>query len=394
MKRESFFQSMLFQKMVTGVLLVAVFVAMFCGILALSGGGKLMTMTRGGKHTKAVRELHMMKVTDPSDTKAIEALMYEVIDEVFLYRGWENDTAPFSVSVEGDLLSIAYNVCINRPDSFERLTADYSAIFLALIPKIRQIQWQYQEIQYGAELSERTLRYDWKMIQDEELIDASLAKTAKLSSAADFGASASALQILVNSFTYCDAYYEKSDKKAAVEVTEEQMIREIEALPADRVRSYDNMAKNTEIYVEGIPTYGRQEQNRSVWDTFCEKTKNGEPASIIIGSYNSLENLSPEEDGSVSYCNVHFDGEKYYALYDYVGSDRSDDFGDGIVTGKYLLSGSMRDDSSIIYHYITDDPSVSWDDFMYSGLYAGTYEFAPVEMVEAHCVMYEYKAVE
>lgn len=392
MRKGKLWNSMLCQKVVIGIFLIVLFVVSFMGIFLVSGGSlaesDMIAMRREGNHTKEVQELYSLKVIDASDTQAIEKLMYTVIDEVFLYRGWDNDTDPFSIDIEGDLLLIDYNVCMNRPDSFQRLTADYSAIFLALIQDIRQIQWEYDEIQYGGIPELKTLHYDWKMMQNEDFIDSAIAKVAKGSAAKDFGASASALQLLVNSFTYYERYKAVAEKKPAVEVTEEQMKQEILDLPLERIRSYKNMTKCKDIYVEGASVYSKQDYNREIWDAFYEKVQKGEPASVIVGGYNSLENAALDQNGSVYYCNIHYDGVRFHVLYDFVDSTRTDDFGDGVQTGKFFLcSESDINDIPMTNYYVCDDPSVSWRDAVYSGIYAGTGEFTPIDMVEVNGVM-------
>lgn len=375
--------SMLFQKLAATVVLLAVFWAAFYLILFAAGDyeRKRVAMQRAGNHMEEVERLHALKVLNPTDTEAVEKLMYAIIDETFLYRGWNNDKEPFTVTTEKDLLLIDYNVWILRPDSFIKKTADYSALLLALIPDIRQIQWEYDEIQEGGTSELKTLYYDWNMMKDEEFTDSAIAKLAKNSVAKDFGASASALQLLTDSLSYYERYQSPKEKKAVVTVTEEQMKQEILDLPLEDIRSYENLKKCETIYVEAINSEDKEEYNTEVWESFYEKVQKNEPASVIIGGYNVLENVQPDEDGSVYYCNVHYDGEQFYVLFDFVDSDRNDDFSDGMQTGKYLVhSDSTINDISAEDYFICDDPSVSWRDIMFSGTYAGINDLAPIDL--------------
>ena len=379
---------MIYQKIRDGVILVLVFIAAFTGILSISdgftSGSSRIVKVREGRHTKEVEKLMDLKVLDITDTQGIKNLLYAVIDDVFLFRGWNDDKEPFEVEVTGEMLQIKYQVHINRPDSFRRLTGDYSAIILALMPKIHQIQWKYQEMQYGGTLETKNIIYDWNQLKRDVFSDSKAEGVVKYSNAKDFGATASSLQLLIDQLAYFDKGKIEEKKKPAVEVTEAQMKEEIKALLYTNVRSYNEITKYDNIYVESAGAFDKKEYNRELWDDFYGKVQKGEPASVIIGGYNSLENADLDKNGSVYFCNIHYDGVQFYILYDFIDSKRADDFGEGVVTGKYLLTDS---DDEMIYYYVSDDCSISWRDVVLSSLYSGSDKFTPYDRITAHMVM-------
>ena len=129
----------------------------------------------------------------------------------------------------------------------------------------------------------------------------------------------------------------------------------------------------------------RKEYRKKLWDEFCEKAEKGEAASVIIAGYNSLEDAKIEENGSVSYTYLCFDGVRYYALYDFVGKDRKDSF--EMVSGKYLLySESNINDIPMGDYYITDDASLSTRDSMYAAFYGGMTEYVSMAVPELYVV--------
>lgn len=375
---------MLYQKLGAGILLTAVFLVLFIGTLCmgegLQEGGERILMRREGRHTEQAEQLHALKVLDASDMQGIEALMHQIIDEVFLYGGLDGDMEPFLLSAEKDVLKVQYQVNINRPDSFLKLTGDYSAIILALVPDIRQVEWTYPEIQAGGRFETKTLKYNWKMMQKDDFIDGDICKITKRAAAENFGASAADLQFLLEHF----AYYEKgklsSERETAPDIDRQKIQEELFALPD----SYEKAAKCEGIYVSADGAFSREDYNRGVWDEFYQKVKNGKEASVIIGNYNSLENALPEQAGSVYYSYVCYDGQGYYVLYDFVDSDGMHDFDTEVEQGKYLLKSGMEEGgSSAAVYYLTDDASVSWRDVLYSSLYAGVNECTPAQPVRA-----------
>lgn len=103
---------MLFQKLKTGILLTVVFLILFVGILCITEGikegGDRIFMRREGRHTKQAEQLHALKVLNVSDVQGIKVLMHRVIDEVFLYEGFDGNMEPFILSTEKDVLKIQY----------------------------------------------------------------------------------------------------------------------------------------------------------------------------------------------------------------------------------------------------------------------------------------------
>lgn len=388
MKRNRKENNMIYQKTRDGVILMLVFIVFFTGILSISdgftAGSSRIVRVREGRHTEEVEKLMGLKVLDTTDTQGIKNLLSSVIDDVFLFRGWNDDKEPFEAAVTEKMLQIKYHVHINRPDSFRRLTGDYSAIILALIPKIHQVQWTYQEMQDGGTLETKNIIYDWKQLKKEIFFDSEAESVVKYSNVRDFGATASSLQRLIDQLVYFDEGKIEEKKKPAVKVTEAQMKEEIEALPLTNVRSYNEITKYDNIYVESAGAFDKKEYNRELWDDFYEKVQNGEPASVIVGGYNSLENADLDKNGSVYFCNIHYDGVQFYILYDFIDSKRADDFGEGVVTGKYLLTDS---DDTMTCYYVSDDCSVSWRDIGYSVVYSGLHEFTPYESITAYTVM-------
>lgn len=375
---------MFYQKLRTGIFLTVVFLVTFAGILCieegLQQGGSRICMRRDGKHTKQAEQLHSLKVLDVSDRQGIKTLMYQVIDEVFLYGGADGNMEPFVLSTEKDVLKIQYQVNINRPDSFQRLTGDYSAIILALVPDIRQIEWTYPEIQAGGSFDTKTLKYNWTMMQKDDFIDSDICEITKKTAAKNFGASASDLQFLIEHL----AYYEKgkfsSEKEHVVKLDKQKIQKELMALPD----SYGKAAENKTIYVSRTGALPQKDDNRKIWDDFEIKVQRGEAASVVIGNYNSLENALPEQTGSVYYSYVCYDGNTYSVMYDFVGSDGTHDFDAGVEQGKYILKSEIKEDnSSADVYYLTDDASISWRDVLYSTLYAGANECTPVEPAKA-----------
>lgn len=382
--------NMLYQKLKAGVLLVIVFILAFAGFLCVTEGfpegGRRVLMQRAGMHTKQTEQLHASKVIDTSDSQKIKELLYQVIDKVFLYEGFDGEMEPFTFSVEDNILKLKLNVNINRPDSFQRLTGDYSAILLALIPDLKQIEWQYPEIQNGGVINTDIL-YTWPMIQKKDFVDSAICKAAKNAVAQNYGSSPSALQFLIEHLTYYDKGKLPEKKKPDLKIDKKQMQKDLEALPV----SYDEAVKCDEIYVEFFGYSSQNEKkdyNRKVWDTFYQKTQKGEAASVIVGKYNSLENAAQNQTGSVYYCYICYDGIQYSYLYDFVDSNGNHDFEDGVMHGKYLLESDLEvSGNPMTNYYITDDASVSWRDVMYSTIYSGINESTPIEPVEADVVV-------
>lgn len=375
---------MLLKKCIMGLILTMVFFLLFAGILCgtdgWSKGINRILMRRDGRHTRQAEQLYALKVIDLSNKQGIKELLYQVIDEVFLYQGLDGDREPFTFAVEKGILKIQYYVNINRPNSFQRLTGDYSAIILALIPGISQIEWKYPEIQAGGYAKMKTLLYDWPMVQEQGFIDRKICNAAKLSVAKSFGASASDLQFLMDH----SAYYEKGkmplDKNLPSSFEEAEMKKELMELP----NSYKKATECENIYVgKYLSSAGSRDFNRKVWDAFYKKVQEGQSASIIIGNYNSLENAQPDQAGSIYYSYICYDGSRYYILQDFVGSDGIHDLEGGVTQAKYLLESKVKKEGeSEVVYYLTDDASVSWRDVFYSNMYSAVNDLTPAEPVK------------
>lgn len=376
--------------------LVGVFVVALAAILCMTvrPDKEIVPMQKGGNYTKEVEKLYKNKVKDSTDQKAVKKLLSAVISKDFL-DSYDETVTPFTCEVQADVLQIDLAMWISRPDSFRKLSGDYSAIFLALIPDVKRVQWRYEEIQYGGTTETVHLHYDWPMMQKEDFVDASVCGVTKSAEAGDFGASASSLQQLINSFTYYEKGKIQVEAEALAVFDEEQMKKELRDLPRAYKRSYKESIKCKEIYVSQLGYYStdaekgadliRKEYRKKLWDEFCEKAEKGEAASVIIAGYNSLEDAKIEENGSVSYTYLCFDGVRYYALYDFVGKDRKDSF--EMVSGKYLLySESNINDTPMGDYYITDDASLSSRDRMYAAFYGGMTEYVSMAVPELYVV--------
>lgn len=359
---------------------------------------EVVPMKKGGNYTKETGMLYQKKVRDATDEEALNKLLSAVISKDFL-ESLDETVVPFSCTVQENVLQINLNMWICLPDSFRRLSGDYSAIFLALIPQVKMVQWQYEEVQEGGVTKTVNLHYDWSMMQKEDFIDASICQVAKSAQAGDFGASASSLQQLINSFTYYEKGKTPVEKKALAVFDEEQMKKELRDLPGTYKRSYQEVIKCEGICVEQLGYYSekegeekklfKKEYRTELWDEFLEKTKRGEAASVILADYNSLEDAKIDENGSVCFTYLCFDGVKYYALYDYVGKDRKDDF--SMVSGKYLLySEDTINNISMGNYYITDDASLSYRDAMYAPLYGGMTKYISFAAPELSVVRHTY----
>lgn len=340
-------------------------------------------MRREGMHTEQIQQLYSLKVLDVSDIQGIEALLYQVIDEVFLYEGIDGDMAPFTASVEKGILKIKYSVNINRPDSFRRYVGTYSAIIFALMPDISGVEWSYEEIQTGGMAETKTIFYDWEMVQDKDFVDRGICQAAKRSAAKSFGASASDLQFLLNHSDYYRKGKMPPEKEPAFSLDKRKIKKEFAKLPD----SYAKAAECDDIYVneQNSILLGRQKEDRqNVWNSFYRKVRKGVAASIIIANYNSLENAAPDQRGSVYYRYLSYDGISYYLLDDFVSADGSHDYDGEVVQAEYLLEGKMENDgTSVMIYYLTDDVSVSWRDVLYSNVYSAVNEFTPACPVKA-----------
>lgn len=355
-------------------------------------------MKKGGSYTKETGTLYQKKVEDAKDEEALNKLLLAVISKDFL-ESYDETVVPFSCTIQGDVLQIHLNMWISLPDSFRRLSGDYSAIFLALIPQIKMVQWRYEEVQERGATKTVNLRYDWAMTQKADFIDASICQVTKSAEAKDFGASASSLQQLIDSFTYYEKGKTPVEKKALAVFGEERMKRELRDLPGTYKRSYEEATKREELYVEQFGYYRGEEEGelklikkeyrKELWDEFLEKTERGEAASLIIAGRNLQEDAEIDENGSVKFIYLCFDGVKYYALYDYVGKDRKDSF--DMVSGKYLLySEDTINDISMGNYYITDDASLSYRDGMYAPLYGGMTKYISFATPELYMVRFVY----
>jgi len=382
------------------IVLVGVFVVVLAAVLCMTvrKDAKVVPMKKGGNYTKETGALYQKKVGDATDEEALKKLLLAVISKDFL-ESFDETIEPFSCAVQADVLQINLNMWICLPDSFRRLSGDYSAIFLALIPQIRTVQWQYEEVQEGGFTKTVNLHYDWSMMQKEDFIDASICQAAKSAQAGDFGASASSLQQLIDSFTYYEKGKTPVEKKALAVFDEEQMKKELRDLPGTYKRSYQEVIKCEGICVEQLGYYSeeegeekklvRKEYRMELWDEFLEKTRRGEAASVIIAGHNGLEDAKIDENGSVCFKYLCFDGVKYHALYDYVGKDRKDSF--SMVSGKYLLySEDTINNISMGNYYITDDASLSFRDGMYAPLYGGMTEYISFATPELSVVRHIY----
>lgn len=376
-------------------MLVGIFVAVFVGILCMtdSFGSEVVPMKKGGSYTQKVEQLYELKVVDIDDKKAVKELLAAVISKDFI-ESYDDSVIPFSFQIKNDVLQIKIAMWISRPDSFRKMTGDYSALFLALISDIKRVHWQYEEVQYGGTTETVNLQYDWSMMQKGDFVDAAVCKTVKFSSARDFGASASSLQRLVDSFTYFEEGKTPVEKQSLFSVDEERMKEELRELPRAYKRSYEASKKCEELYIEGIGYYGnkkklrKKEYRTKLWDTFYHKAEKGEAASVVVAGYQADAAL--DENGSVYYCYLCYDGDRYYALYDYVDENRADNFGDGMVSGKYLLEEETTiNDIVTKNYYITDDPSLSYRDWMYAVLYGGMTEYVSMN----HPVLYPVRTV-
>ena len=382
------------------IALVGVFVVALAAVLCMTirKDAEVVPMKKGGNYTKETRMLYQKKVRDATDEEALHKLLSAVISKDFL-ESLDETVVPFSCTVQDSVLQIHLNMWICLPDSFRRLSGDYSAIFLALIPQVKMVQWQYEEVQEGGVTKTVNLHYDWSMMQKEDFIDASICQVAKSAQAGDFGASASSLQQLINSFTYYEKGKTPVEKKALAVFDEEQMKKELRDLPGTYKRSYQEVIKCEGICVEQLGYYSekegeekklfKKEYRTELWDEFLEKTKRGEAASVILADYNSLEDAKIDENGSVCFTYLCFDGVKYYALYDYVGKDRKDDL--SMVSGKYLLySEDTINNISMGNYYITDDASLSYRDAMYAPLYGGMTKYISFAAPELSVVRHTY----
>ncbi len=378
------------------IVLVGVFIVVLAAVLCMTvrKDVEVVPMKKGGSYTKETGALYQKKVEDASDEEALNKLLFAVISKDFL-ESYDETIEPFTCTVQADVLQIHLNMWISLPDSFRRLSGDYSAIFLALIPQIRMVQWQYEEVQEGGFTKTVNLQYDWSMMQKEDFIDALICQVAKSAEAKDFGASASSLQQLIDSFTFYEKGKTPVEKEALAVFDEEQMKRELRDLPGTHKRSYEEATKCEELYVEQFGYYHeeegeelkliKKEYRTKLWDEFLEKTERGEAASLVLAGHNVLEDAKVDEDGSVCFTYLCFDGVKYYALYDYVGKDRKDSF--NMVSGKYLLySEDTINDISMGNYYITDDASLSYRDGMYAPLYGGMTEYISFARPELYVV--------
>ena len=382
------------------LVLVGIVVAILAAILCMMvrPDTEVVPMQKGGNYTKEAEQLYKKRIQDVTDKKAVKELLAAVISEDFT-ESIDESIEPFTCEIRGDALFIDFAMWIVRPDSFRRLTGDYSAIFLALIPDIRTVQWRYEEMQHGGITKTVTLYYDWAMMQKEDFIDASVCQVANSTKARDFGISASSLQMLINSFTYYEKGKTPKETKVLEKFEEDEMKKKLRDLPRSHKRSYNESIKCEELYVGALGYYSKEaekgaeffqkEYRRELWDSFLEKVKRGEAASVIIAEYNLLEDAKIEENGSVYYTYICYDGVRYYALYDFVKKDREDSF--EMVSGKYLLqSEDTINDISLRNYYITDDASLSYRDSMYAVYYGGMTEFASFIRPELHVVKTEY----
>lgn len=382
------------------LVLVGIVVAILAAILCMMvrPDTEVVPMQKGGNYTKEAEQLYKKRIQDVTDKKAVKELLAAVISKDFT-ESIDESIEPFTCEIQGDALFIDFAMWIVRPDSFRRLTGDYSAIFLALIPDIRTVQWRYEEMQHGGITKTVTLYYDWAMMQKEDFIDASVCQVANSTKARDFGISASSLQMLINSFTYYEKGKTPKETKVLEKFEEDEMKKKLQDLPRSHKRSYNESIKCEELYVGALGYYSKEaekgaeffqkEYRRELWDSFLEKVKRGEAASVIIAEYNLLEDAKIEENGSVCYTYICYDGVRYYALYDFVKKDREDSF--EMVSGKYLLqSEDTINDISLRNYYITDDASLSYRDSMYAVYYGGMTEFASFARPELHVVKTEY----
>ncbi len=400
MVKRRIFHSIRYKEEKMELVLVGIVVVALAAVLCMMvrPDTEVVPMQKGGNYTKEVEQLYKKKVVDVTDKKAVKELLTAVISKDFL-ESFDESIEPFTCEIQGDVLWIDFAMWIVRPDSFRRLTGDYSAVFLALIPDIRTVQWTYEEMQYGGTTKTVNLHYDWAMMKNEDFIDAAVCKAAGSTKARDFGVSASSLQQLVNNFTYYEKGKMQKEAKALAVFEEEEMKKKLRDLPYAYKRSYNESIKCEELYVGALGYYCedvekgveffQKEYRRELWDSFLEKAGRGEAASVIIAGHNLIEDAKIEENGSVYYTYICYDGVKYYALYDFVKKDRRDSF--EMVSGKYLLqSEETINDIAMRNYYITDDASLSYRDSMYAGCYGGMTEYCSMAFPELHVVKTDY----
>ena len=374
--------SMFYRKAGSGMLLTGIFVALFTAVLCMSGRWDSITpMKRGGNYTKQVQDLYDQRVADGEKISEKEKL--QKIDEL-LGSVISDDFGTYTFQIIGtkdELLRITFDRWIVRPDSMRKKAADYSALLLALMPKTKAIQWNYQEVQYKATTKTVNLQFDWNRLQDSECGDSGLAGAIAGANRKDYEISASALQLLVNQLTYCEFGKNLPKKKVLKPADQENMQKELGSLP----RSHREICKRTDMYIEAseysmADSSVIRKKQKKLWQEFQEKTKKGETASIIIGSYNVLTELKDDEKGSAAYCYLWYDGKQYTAVYDFLKKGGNDSFSNA--TGKYL-EDDVWDETGVKLHYyfISDDNSVSSRDCEFSGIYAGTDGKDPLPMV-------------
>lgn len=376
--------SMLYRKAGSGLLLLGIFTVLFAAVLCMAGrwDGTVTPMRRGGNYTKQVRSLYDKrivgdeKLTEKEKIQKVDDLLRNVISEDF-------GTYTFQmIGTKEELLRITFDQWVVRPDSMRKKAADYAALLLALMPATKTIEWNYQEVQYGATTKTVTLQFDWNRLQDSECGDSELAKAIAGANRKDYEISASALQLLVDQLTYLESGKNLPDKKVLKPADQANMQKELGSLP----RTHQEIYKRTDMYIEAskyslADSSAIRQKQKKLWQEFLEKTRNGEAASIIIGSYNVLTELKDDENGSAAYCYLWYDGKKYTAVYDFLKKGGNDSFSNA--TGKYL-GDDIWDETGVKLHYyfISDDNSVSSRDCEFSGIYAGTDGKDPLPMVE------------
>lgn len=414
------------QKISSGILLVGIFLAVFAGVSGIGRGfgvneGKgaeesdvnekekqlekqtekqeklpedgVAAKGKDGSYTEETKELFSYRVLDCSDDKAVKKLIYQVVDSQFIYdRVEEWDTLDFEIK-EG-CLSVELLEKMNRPDSFRRMTGDYSALFLALMPDITEVRWKYQEAQYGGNYKEVAIQYDWSMMQKKNFVDASLYQVTETATARAFGANEASLQMLIDHMTYFERGKTEEKKMPEFEVHAKKMKKELKKLP----RTLTEARQCKEIYIQSAYYYEKEESkvclekecHREIWEKFYQRIKRKKAASVIVAGPNLLNEAEWWETGSVAYCYICYDGVNFHVLYDFVNTSGTDTFDEGLQQGNYLLESVENLEGDYRkYYYITDDYSLSHRDVMYSMVYSGIGEYTNLEPAKAHIVMTE-----
>lgn len=398
--------TLLYQNVKTGVLLVAIFVAIFAGVMCMTDyrESSVFQMKPGGSYSKQVQKLYSIKAEGTPNLDDMDNLLQKIISEGF---------GEFDINRTDTILHVKFRRLQVAPDSVRRKIGDYSAVILSLVPNVSTVQWQYEEIQEGGSQKTINLQYDWNTIQREDFIDASVSKLARTVSSENLGASASSFQQLVNALTYCDFGKTNEKKKAQIEVDTEQIKQMLQELPV----TYDEAAKLDYIYIpeqnyhedtEEQRLYNRYENNeiankedteslddsvsgeskdvhrkeehKEIWTDFYQKVKKGETASMIK-AWHVYFAAPAKQKGSVSYTYCIYDGAKYTVVNRDVSKYGEDDF--FTFTGKYLLEDiNEGSEQKTKEYYVADDCSVSYQDWFFSGLYAGMDGGDPLDFIE------------